>query len=328
MPKIFRLTHLLLLSALLLSACNLPSSNTDATPSGDMVRTAAAETVQALQTQIAATLPSTQSAATQESATEAPTAKVVTATPQPLLPSLTPLVVTSAPTAVPTPCDRASFVSDVTIPDGTKLDPGSSFTKTWRLQNNGTCTWSNAYKLVFASGDAMSGPASQALPGNVAPGQSVDLSVNLKAPTTAGSYQGNWKLQNASGQNFGVGSKADQPFWVKITVGGTSVPSYFAVTGVTTTQKVTGDACPKKVTFTANISTSKAGVVTYQWQRSDGATGETKSLEFTEGGTKSVTTTWELGAAGSGTMTGWEQIYIDNPNHQLFPKAQFSFECP
>ena len=31
--------------------------------------------------------------------------------------------------------DRAQFLADVTVPDGTRFDPGQAFTKTWKLRN-------------------------------------------------------------------------------------------------------------------------------------------------------------------------------------------------
>ncbi len=123
----------------------------------------------------------------------------------------------------PSGCDRAQFVSDVTVPDGKTFAPGTAFTKTWRLKNVGTCTWSTAYAMVFDSGDKMSGPDLVNLPNAVAPGQTVDLSVNLTAPTAAASYRGYWKLQNAGGARFGIGSAGTQSWWVDIRVSGTSV---------------------------------------------------------------------------------------------------------
>jgi hypothetical protein len=60
----------------------------------------------------------------------------------------------------------------------------------------------------------MSGPATQALAGNVNPGQTVDLSVDLKAPGTVGTYTGNWRLRNANGvafTNFFVRIKVQPP---------------------------------------------------------------------------------------------------------------------
>jgi hypothetical protein len=99
------------------------------------------------------------------------------------------------------------------------MTAGDAFTKTWRLKNIGSCTWTSGYKLVFDRGDAMGGPAEvQLTTGTVAPGQTVDVSVNLKAPAQTGTYQGYWKLRNASGVLFGWGDKASSAFWVKIKV--------------------------------------------------------------------------------------------------------------
>lgn len=123
------------------------------------------------------------------------------------------------PTATPIPCDKVSFVKDVTVPDDTKLQTGSAFTKTWRLQNAGSCTWTSGYKLVFDHGDGMGGPKDvQLTTGTVAPGQTIDVSVNLTAPANPGTYQGFWKLRNPSGVLFGWGDKANSAFWVKIVV--------------------------------------------------------------------------------------------------------------
>jgi hypothetical protein len=110
-------------------------------------------------------------------------------------------------------------VSDVTIPDGAEIDPGDSFTKTWRLRNNGSCTWTSSYSLIFDHGDSMGGPASQQLTsGVVEPGQSVDVSVDLTAPNTPGTYKGFWMLRNGSGVVFGIGAAANIAFWVQIVV--------------------------------------------------------------------------------------------------------------
>ncbi len=115
-------------------------------------------------------------------------------------------------------CDWAQFVTDVTVPDNTVFQPGATFTKTWRLKNIGTCTWTTSYSLVFDSGTQMGGPASVNLPNSVAPGQTVDVSVNLTAPGTQGNYIGYWKFKNASGVIFGIGSSADNSWWVEINV--------------------------------------------------------------------------------------------------------------
>jgi Ig-like domain from next to BRCA1 gene len=103
------------------------------------------------------------------------------------------------------------FITDVTIPDGTIMTPGQAFTKTWRIKNVGTCTWTPSYAVVFSSGNSMNGPATQALTGNVNPGDQIDIPVNLTAPASPGNYTGYWKLRDSSGVLF------DQ-FYVQIKV--------------------------------------------------------------------------------------------------------------
>ncbi len=164
-------------------------------------------------------------------------------------PTLTPVVTVTGtpPTATPTKsatvppssCDRAQFVADVTVPDGTSFAPGIAFTKTWRLKNIGSCTWTTAYSLMFDSGEKMGGPDTAAMPTNVAPGQTVDITINLTSPTTAGTYRGYWKFKNASGVPFGIGTAGTKSWWVEIKVAGTgTVPS----TPVTPSTPVAGSS--------------------------------------------------------------------------------------
>jgi hypothetical protein len=141
-------------------------------------------------------------------------------------PEPTPTPDSRTPTAGPAGCiDSAAFVADVTIPDNTLLPGGQTFEKVWRLRNNGTCTWTTSYAMVFASGDSMGGPAATPLLGGVGPGQEVDLRLSLTAPSRSGTYRGNWLLRNSSGFTFGVGGTANQPFWVQVVVGPTPTPS-------------------------------------------------------------------------------------------------------
>ncbi|MHC1772570.1 MAG: NBR1-Ig-like domain-containing protein [Flexilinea sp.] len=113
-------------------------------------------------------------------------------------------------------CNRAEFVQDVTFSDGTYIAPGNYFTKTWRIRNTGTCAWNSGYRLVFTSGDPMSGSQAISLPGYVASGQTVDISANLIAPNTVGTFRGNWMLQSPDGTTFGVGPTGQIPIWVNI----------------------------------------------------------------------------------------------------------------
>ena len=144
-------------------------------------------------------------------------------------------------------CNWAQFVTDVTVPDGTYLAPGTTFTKTWRLKNIGSCTWTTSYALVFSSGNAMGGPTAVNFPSNVAPGQTVDLSIQLTAPTTAGQYIGYWKLRDGSGNIFGLGFHADRSFWVEINVSTASNVGYDFAANACQAAWSTGDGslpCP------------------------------------------------------------------------------------
>jgi len=131
-------------------------------------------------------------------------------------PTSTPLIIPTA-TFTPIACENVlTFVEDVTIPDEYDIAPGTAFTKTWRIQNVGTCTWTTSYSLAFYQDNSMGGPATVPLANNVAPGQTVDLSVNLVAPSTAGRYTGKWTLKDASGNNFFT--TKNNPLWVIIDV--------------------------------------------------------------------------------------------------------------
>ena len=115
--------------------------------------------------------------------------------------------------------DAAKFVSE-TIPDESLFSPGDVFTKTWRLQNAGTCIWNSGYTLFFHSGDQMDGESPASLPAIVPPQEYADIVLRLKAPQKPGIYQGNWLFRNAAGKPFGTGLNADQAFWVRISVSG------------------------------------------------------------------------------------------------------------
>ena len=116
-------------------------------------------------------------------------------------PTAVPLAPAAPPTETPQPCNKAAFVSE-TVPDGTTFNGGDNFVKSWRLQNIGTCTWNTSYRLAFYSGEQMNGSSPKYLSINVGPGGTVDFALNLKAPNSAGTHTGYWKVQDASGNNF------------------------------------------------------------------------------------------------------------------------------
>ena len=129
-------------------------------------------------------------------------------------------------TASPGCKDSAVLLQDVTIADGTNVPRGSKFTKTWQLKNNGQCPW-NGYNVVFVSGDQMSAPIASPVP-PAAPGSTVNISVDLVAPTADGIYTGYFELHNSNGVTVPIGIEKD--FWVQITVGNAVIQEPTAIT--------------------------------------------------------------------------------------------------
>jgi len=145
-----------------------------------------------------------------------------TVTPQtPVAPLATGTPATQPPTS-PANCKvQAVLMEDVTIPDDTRLTAGESFTKTWRFKNTGTCHWTG-YTINFLTGDRMGAPDSAPIPDTLA-GSTVDISLDLTAPTSDGSYSGYFTLKDAEGESINIGT--EKTFWLKIIVGsGTTFP--------------------------------------------------------------------------------------------------------
>jgi hypothetical protein len=184
---------LILVGALV--GCNLPSSIGQDTGSPDSVFTQAAQTVAAELTRVALLAPPS------PIVTPEPTS---TFTPSPTNTTI------QTPSNTPIPCNLATWDAatiDVTIPDYTVLSPNQVFNKIWRIRNVGSCSWNSSYLLIFDHGDGMgvsSGYTQQLTAGVVNPGQTVDLSVNLKAPASAGTYKGYWRLRDPGGVIFGI----------------------------------------------------------------------------------------------------------------------------
>jgi hypothetical protein len=194
---------LALIACLPITMLTLPLVRSNQDPTPDTMATIQAMVTQTVAAQTQAAPTQTPIVSTQDPATNTP----VSATNTPL------------PTATAiTYCDWVSFIKDVTVPDGTVFAPGDTFTKTWRLKNRGTCTWTPDYVLVFASGDKLGDTTAVRLPGYVGPGQTVDVSVTIEAPKDSGKYVGYWLLRNPSGALFGYGDKANQAFYVEIRV--------------------------------------------------------------------------------------------------------------
>ena len=315
--------------SLLLTSCKLPARSVQKTtqPDPQVIFTAAAQTAEARRAQMALITPTT--APQQLIPTPSPTEAPIDPTPTgPVVATV--IVPTEAP---PSTDDKAEFVSDVTVPDGTIFAPSEAFLKTWRLKNVGATTWTTAYALVFVSGDLMDGPASVPLPKDVPPGQEVEISVNFVAPTQVGLiYKGFWKLRNASGQMFGVGPSSADPIWLIISVAGTvktATPAGIIVTGVTLAvdnAAFTGK-CPQTLTFTAQFTLSKPTTVTYFLEAASETGAEVKlpppATRNLESGAHTLI--YQLTFASS--LKGWVRLRFTTPENVVSNQVNFSIAC-
>ena len=107
----------------------------------------------------------------------------------------------------------ASFVDDITIPDGSELLPSTPFTKTWRIVNDGSVPFPPHCRLMHM-GEAELGCPAGGVAVRASPGEVIDVTVPLVAPRApAGRYMGYWRLETPGGIRFG------HRLWVDIVVG-------------------------------------------------------------------------------------------------------------
>lgn len=198
---------------------------------------------------------------TETAGTPPATTAAVTDTPATPL-TATPTVGTPIPTNPPDCTNSALFVTDVTIPDNTNMVGGTTFTKTWRISNNGTCVWGPTYTLNHYSDERMGAPDSVPL-GLTFPGQTLDISVDLVAPNTTGTYRGNFVIENPQGLIMKVAD--DSRLWVIINVTSTSAPT-IAVSatpfGFTATPAGSVTPTPTGPTPTQGTSSSSSSSIT------------------------------------------------------------------
>ncbi|MBN1812044.1 MAG: hypothetical protein JXA14_09440 [Anaerolineae bacterium] len=129
-----------------------------------------------------------------------------TPTPKPVA------VADAPPSPVSSDCLKASFVSE-TVPDGTRFEKGEEFTKSWTLNNSGTCAWPENTALVKVSSDT--GGADSVPVGTVAVGATQEIKVDMTAPDKDGSYTSKWALKVDDTQLAEV--------WAVVAVGDVSV---------------------------------------------------------------------------------------------------------
>lgn len=305
----FKLTLFSYILTIILAACNLPSSDQSTTPDQDAPSGSTA-------TSPATSPTDTQTSQSSETASQTPETSTG-------------------------PNDAAQFGGDVTIPDYTPIEAGQAFTKTWRMQNAGETTWTTEYTLEFADGDKMNGPDSIPFPSEVAPGDLVDLSVDLTAPQDPGTYTGFWVLKNADGVPFSTPDDEEYRIFViiRVVAEGTDTDSGTPLEdGVTITAATLSIAnpnysgsCPVTLNFSGVISSSGTGSLVYTLVPSSQTPGFTWyplgsfTLNFNTDGTHSSNIFYDLTIEDS--VTGSIYLQVTGANIRSSNTINLNITC-
>jgi hypothetical protein len=187
---------------------------------------------------------------------------------------------------------------------------------------------------------------------DVAPGGSVDISVDMIAPSAPGRYIGNWMMRDPSGTLFGIDPGAKYPIYIDITVSGTGAgtPSPTVGTpGVTATVQAgtptatsqavvsnvnlvvdnpTANACPHTFSFTATFNLSQASNVTYRLEAvsNDPNIPITVPAQVTtslQAGVQTLVYTLDFGTA----LSGYAQFHVLAPNDVTSSRVNFTLTC-
>lgn len=170
--------------------------------------------------------------------------------------TVAPASATSTATSPPPPCvPNADFVADVTVPDGSIIPAGTSFSKTWRVRNSGTCAWDAAYTMVLVSGEQLNAPSPAFIP-TAAPGQEINLTQPMVSPFTPGNHSGIWRLRTSGGVVFGTNLTIviNVPF---PTFTPTTVPSFTPTPPFTFTPTTTPTRTPTRTSTPTPVPTAQ-----------------------------------------------------------------------
>ena len=203
-----------LLLSFTLAACG-GSQDLPPTQDGTQIYQQAAQTVAAQFTQTAAAQPSATPFPTQAPPTATPLVAATFTNIPPLgtaavIPGVTgsaTLFLPPLPSATGIPCDNSLYITDVGVPDGSSIKVGQPFQKGWVLQNTGYCDWGIGYSLQRVGGNATFDTVPYLINNLnrvVFAGQMVEITLNMTAPKTPGTYEARFQMYSDKGIPFGM----------------------------------------------------------------------------------------------------------------------------
>lgn len=113
-----------------------------------------------------------------------------------------PVADTRFPTASPSCTSSLLFLQDITIPDGTRVQPQERLDKRWLVENNGTCNWDRRFSLRLIAGSEMGADPDIALfPARS--GSQAEIQIRFMSPRDIGLHRSAWQAADPQGNLFG-----------------------------------------------------------------------------------------------------------------------------
>ena len=119
----------------------------------------------------------------------------------------------SSPLPTPSPDCKSNlfFLEDITIPDGTQVQPQETLDKRWLVENNGTCNWDQRFSLRLIAGPEMGvNPPIALYPARS--GSQAEIQIHFTAPQEPGIHRSAWQAADLQGNFFG------DPIFIEINV--------------------------------------------------------------------------------------------------------------
>lgn len=113
--------------------------------------------------------------------------------------------------------NRARFVNDVTIPDGTLVTRGEWITKTWTLENYGTCPWSENYKVVWNDPNLENQQQLFDIGTALQPGEQAEISITFPVQGNGATHI-SFLLADTNGETFGLGPQMRGDLYIEYRV--------------------------------------------------------------------------------------------------------------
>ena len=142
-----------------------------------------------------------------------PASTPISATPTPPTSEIDTGVGSSSPQPSPSPDCQSNllYLEDITIPDGTEVNPQEILDKRWLVQNNGTCNWDLRFSIRLIAGPDMGAKSEMALfPARS--GNQAEIHIQFTAPQQPGVHRSAWQVADPQGNLFG------DPIFIEISV--------------------------------------------------------------------------------------------------------------